>query len=324
VKKIAVILFNLGGPDGLESIQPFLFNLFYDPAIIRLPNPFRFLIAKFASYRRLAKAREIYGEIGGRSPILENTRNQARQLEKMLHETSYDPQYKIFIAMRYWHPFADEAARAVDEYKPDEIVLLPLYPQFSTTTTQSSIIDWLRAAKKEGLKVPTKTLDGFSQEKGFISSLSKATLCAYEEAKTFGKPRILFSAHGLPEIIALSGDPYQLQCEQTADAIRQELQIDNLDSVLCYQSRVGPLRWISPSTDNEIRRVGRDKVPIILVPISFVCEQAETLVEMDKEYSSLAHQSGVPFFYRVPASGTSPDFIFGLVQLLRDIRSKDK
>ena len=323
MKKVAVILFNLGGPDKPESVQPFLFNLFQDPAIIRLPQPLRFLLAKLISTRRAPVAREIYAQIGGCSPILKNTQDQAVSLEQILNISS-ETVFKTFIAMRYWHPFAAETARKVKDFAPDEIVLLPLYPQFSTTTTASSFRDWKREAQKIGLILPTKSICCYPQENGFIRTLAASTRQAYDEAKKFGKPRILFSAHGLPEKIVKAGDPYPSQCAQTVEALSHELGIENLDAVLCFQSRVGRLKWITPSTDDEIRRAGHDKVPVVVVPIAFVSEHSETLVEIDKEYRALAKECGVPQFACVPTVGISPDFIRGLSELVLASRRQEK
>jgi len=323
MKKIAVVLFNLGGPNNKQAVQPFLFNLFHDPAIIGLPQPLRFLIASLISRRRAPIAYEIYGKMNGGSPILKNTQDQADALEKILNENSSDAQFKTFISMRYWHPFADEAAQKVKDFVPDEIVLLPLYPQFSTTTTGSSVKDWCRVAKKKNINVPTLTLCCYPQETGFIQAVAVATQRAYDEAKKYGKPRILFSAHGLPEKIIRAGDPYQAQCEMTTAALRRALDVD-ADSVLCFQSRVGPLQWIKPATDQEIIRAGRDKVPLVVVPIAFVSDHSETLVEIDMEYRHLAKENGVPFFAFVPAVGAAPDFISGLARIVRMARNEKK
>jgi len=320
--KIAVILLTMGGPDTRDSIKPFLFNLFNDRAILRIPQPFRFLISKFISSRRAQKAQETHSRLGGKSPILENTRIQARALEKSLNEASSDPQFKTFIAMRYWHPFALEAAQEVKAFAPDEIILLPLYPQYSTTTTQSSLQDWQDKALEAGLDIPARAITCYPQEHGFIRALAASTRLSYDAAKEFGVPRVLFSAQGLPEEIAKAGDPYPDQCTLTAQALRRELGIENLDSVLCFQSRVGPMKWIGPSTEDEVRRAGHDKVPLVVVPIAFVSDHSETLVEIDIKYRALALRSGAPFFSRVPAVGAAPDFIDSLVQIVRDVRTQ--
>jgi ferrochelatase len=317
--RTAVILFNLGGPDSPEAVKPFLFNLFSDPAILRVPNPLRHILAKLISGRRNKIATDIYAKIGGRSPILDNTQAQARALERTL---SGDGEVKCFVTMRYWYPFAEGAAAAVKKFAPDRIVLVPLYPQFSTTTTASSFKSWRKAAAKAGLDVPTRAVCCYPEEAGFIRALTASTRAAYGMAKereppSKGGPRILFSAHGLPEKIVRAGDPYPVHCGRTAGALVGALNIPGLDHVLCYQSRVGPLKWIGPATDDEIRRAGRDKVPVVVVPIAFVSEHSETLVELDIEYRHLAERAGVPFYARVPVVGTAPDFIEGLAGMVR-------
>lgn len=324
-RRVAVVLFNLGGPDAPEAVRPFLFNLFADPAIIRLPNPFRFVIASLISGRRAKPATAIYAQLGGKSPLLENTEAQAAALENALRaDPGADPaaagagtETKVFIAMRYWHPMSAETAAKVKAYGPDLVVLLPLYPQFSTTTTASSAKAWHEAASTVGLTAPTKLLCCYPTQAGFIDGTADLIRPLYEAAKAHGKPRVLFSAHGLPKKVVASGDPYQWQCERTAESIAAALGIDDLDWINCYQSRVGPMEWIGPSTDVEIRRAGQDGVPILVVPMAFVSEHSETLVEIEVEYRHLAKEAGVPHFTRVPTVGVHPGFIDGLAKLVR-------
>lgn len=322
--RIAVILFNLGGPDQPEAIRPFLFNLFYDPAIIRLPNPLRFLVAYLIAARRAKTARVIYDELGGRSPLLDNTKAQATALEAVLNADEAIGEARVFIAMRYWHPMSFETARAVKDYDPAIVVLLPLYPQFSTTTTASSWLAWRHAATAVGLKVPTRSVCCYPDEPGLIAAIAANVRKAYGEAAAHGRPRLLFSAHGLPERVVQNGDPYQWQCERTAEAIGQALAIPDLDAVACYQSRVGPLKWIGPSTEEEIRRAGRDRVPVVVTPVAFVSEHSETLVEIEIEYRKLAQEAGVPFFARVPTVEAAPVFIDGLAALVRRCAAGDR
>ncbi len=314
-QRIAVVLFNLGGPDSPEAVRPFLFNLFADPSIIRIPNPMRFLLASFISGRRAKAAKAIYAELGGKSPLLENTEAQAAALEAQL--TAQGIPAKVFIAMRYWHPMSAETAARVKEYAPDLVVLLPLYPQFSTTTTASSERVWKEAAQTVGLTAPTRLVCCYPTEVGFIDASAAVIRPLYEKAKAHGKPRLLFSAHGLPKKVVKAGDPYQWQCERTAESIAAALGIDDLDWVNCYQSRVGPMEWIGPSTDEEIRRAGKDGVPILVAPMAFVSEHSETLVEIEIEYRHLAKEVGVPWFGRVPTVGVEPAFIEGLARLVR-------
>ena len=319
MRKTAVILFNLGGPDSQKAVRPFLFNLFNDPAILTLPNPFRWLLARLISSRRAGKARGIYQQMGGKSPILDLTLAQADALEKKLNLPraigKEAPEYKVFVAMRYWHPMSDVVVKNVKNYGPDRIILLPLYPQFSTTTTASSFKEWKKQAAAAGLSAPTSEICCYPADLGFVAGHVKHIKDSYWKASEFGKPRVLFSAHGLPEKVIAGGDPYQWQVEQSVAGIRQILAIDELDSAICYQSRVGPLKWIGPSTEEEIARAGKDGVPVVVVPVAFVSEHSETLVELDIEYRHLAEESGVPSYWRVPALGTEPLFIETLADL---------
>ena len=323
MSKYAVVLFNLGGPDRQESVQPFLFNLFNDPSIISLPWPLRTLLAHVISKRRGPIAREIYSEIGGGSPLLPLTVEQAEALEAKLRGAGED-EVKVFIAMRYWHPMSDETALAVKDFNPSEIILLPLYPQFSTTTTASSLRVWKQASRAAGLDVPTRTVCCYPTEPGFIRAEADLVGKAIDEAKKTGRPRVLFSAHGLPERVIAGGDPYSWQVEQSARAVVDALGRDDFDWLVCYQSRVGPLKWIGPATDSEIERGGKDGVPLVVVPIAFVSEHSETLVELDIEYGKLARESGVPAYVRVPAVATQEPFIAGLARLVTEVRAGER
>ncbi len=320
-RRIAVILFNLGGPDRPESVRPFLFNLFNDKSIIRIPNPFRMVLASLISRKRAPEASRIYQELGGGSPLLPNTVAQAEALQARLGELG---EVKVIIAMRYWHPMSAEAVDRAQAFDPDEVVLLPLYPQFSTTTTGSSLRVWREAASALGFERPTRAICCYPVEQGFVAGNAQAIAEEYRKAGAHGTPRVLFSSHGLPESIVRDGDPYQWQCEQTAGAIVDALQIDGLDWVNCYQSRVGPMKWIGPSTDDEIKRAGGDGVPVVVVPIAFVSEHSETLVELDIEYRKLADEEDVPYYGRVPTVGVDGDFIDGLARLVRFALAEDR
>ncbi len=308
----AVVLFNLGGPDRLEAVEPFLFNLFNDPAVIGLPSPLRRPVAKQIARVRARTARGIYDRLGGSSPILDNTQAQARALEGRL-----GADYRVFIAMRCWHPMADAAVRAVKEWGADEAVLLPLYPQFSTTTTASSLTDWARAARQAGLDVPTRAICCYPDEPGFVAALADETRKILRLWRSPEPKRVLFSAHGLPERVIGKGDPYAWQVERTVITLRAALTDDlrGIDSVLCYQSRVGPMKWIGPSTESEIRRAGADKVGLLIVPVAFVSEHSETLIELDADYKHLAGDVGVPTYLRAPTVGVHDTFIAGLARL---------
>ncbi|MBL8806636.1 MAG: ferrochelatase [Rhodospirillales bacterium] len=319
MNRTAVILFNLGGPDTPEAVRPFLFNLFYDPAIIGLPNPLRWFVAKLISARRAPTARHIYAEMGGGSPILPNTLVQARALESALADLG---EVRCFPAMRYWHPMTEAVAREVATFAPTQILLLPLYPQFSTTTTASSKKAWDRAARAAGITAPTHYACCYPRQPGFVSAIADLIAPHYEKALAHGRPRILFSAHGLPKKIVDAGDPYQAQVEMTVAAVVEKLALPGLDHVVCYQSRVGPLEWIGPSTEDEIARAGRERVPAVVVPVAFVSEHSETLVELDIEYRKRAAQTGVPFYTRVPTVSAHPDFIRGLADIARALVRK--
>lgn len=311
--KTAIVLFNLGGPDGPKAVEPFLFNLFNDRAIIDVPQPVRWLLAKMISGRRAPIARDIYAEIGGASPLLSLTLEQAGALETACAGLG---EIKTFVCMRYWHPMSAETAKAVKAYGPDRIVLLPLYPQYSTTTSASSLKDWKRAAARVGLTAETVEVCCYPSAGGWIAAQADLVRCAIDKIGDGPKPRVLFSAHGLPKKVVDAGDPYQGQVELTAGKVVDALAIDGLDWLVCYQSKVGPLEWLEPSTEDEIKRAGADKVPLIVVPVAFVSEHSETLVELDIEYRHLAEEHGVPVYERVPAVGTHGAFIEALADLV--------
>lgn len=324
LERVAVVLFNLGGPDSLDAVEPFLFNLFRDPAIISLPNPLRWLVARLISRRRAPLAREIYGHMGGASPILNRTRAQAAALKTVLSDRDGDIDWRIEIAMRYWHPFAGEAASGIKDFAPDRIVKLPLYPQFSTTTTGSSSRDWDNAATAAGLNVSTDLICCYPDHPAFIAAQVRLIAAALDEARRTSPEaplRILLSAHGLPKKVIAKGDCYQWQVERTVAAISKELTAAQpggagLDIVTCYQSRVGPLEWIGPATEDEVRRAGADGCALVVVPIAFVSEHSETLVELDIEYAALARASGVKGYTRVPALDSDETFIGCLADLV--------
>ncbi|MCE9524377.1 MAG: ferrochelatase [Alphaproteobacteria bacterium] len=314
--RVAVVLFNLGGPSSLAGVEPFLFNLFSDPAIIRVPQPFRWLIAKLISRRRAPIAREIYAKLGGSSPILGQTYNQAGALKAAL--AGSDTNYETFVAMRYTTPRASDIVEQVRRFRPNKIVLLPLYPQFSTTTSRSSLREWEALAKDRELNTPVSTICCYPRNAGFIAAQSALIAESIAKLPPNVKFRLLFSAHGLPKNIVTSGDPYQAQVEQTAQALVDSLGRTQLDWRVTYQSRVGPMAWIGPATDEEIKKAGAEGLSLIVAPIAFVSEHSETLVELDIEYAHLASASGVQHYIRVPAVGTHSQFIEGLANLVRN------
>ncbi len=305
------MLFNLGSPDSLEAVRPFLFNLFNDPAIVRRPQPLRRMLARLIAWRRAPETRRIYARLGGRSPLLEQTEAQARALERELA----DPAIRVFVAMRYWHPDTATALQQVVRFGPDKVVLLPLYPQFSSATTASSFAEWERAA---GGRLPARTVRicCYSDDAGFAAA-SAARIAAVLEGWTGAPPRILYSAHGVPKAFIEAGDPYRSQVERSVAAIRRALAREDLDHAICYQSRVGPLEWIGPYTDWEIERAGAEGRSVIVAPVAFVSEHSETLIELDEDYREVAHAAGVPVYERAAAVGTHPAFVEGLAALVR-------
>ena len=311
--KKAIILFNLGGPDKLENVEPFLFNLFNDPAILDLPTFLRYPLAKLISNRRAPVAKKIYAELGGSSPILKLTREQSDALEIKLNQTQEEDEYKCFIIMRCWNPRAKDVIKDVQLYGPDEVVLMPLYPQYSAATSGSSIKEWKDVCKKNNYHVKTSTICCYPTDQNFINAHTKEIIKKIKDLKNF---KLIFSAHGLPEKNIKKGDPYQWQVEQSVKKIVENLNDENLDWILSYQSRVGPLKWIGPSTETIIIENSKLGKHIVLVPIAFVSEHSETLVELDIEYKEIADANGCKNYTRVPALGINEDFIKAMSELI--------
>lgn len=323
--RVAIVLFNLGGPDSPAAIAPFLKNFFMDPLIVRGPFLLRFLLSRLIAFKRSRnEAGRSYAALGGSSPLLANSQKQAESLQNTLNPDARH-EYKCFVSMRYWHPMSDEIAQQVKSWNPDKIVLLPLYPQYSTTTTESSFRAWDAACTAISLQKPTARICCYPDDRGFIEQSARAVRAAYDETsmKSGMKPRVLFSAHGLPENIVRAGDPYQWQCEHGAKMIAKAANIDDSAWSICYQSRVGRLKWIGPSTEDEIQRAGRDGVPLVVYPHAFVNEHVETIVEIGEEYRHLAQECGVPHFTRVETVGTGIDFINGLAALVRELAARE-
>ena len=270
------------------------------------------MLAVFISWRRAPTARKIYQEIGGRSPILEQTQKQALALEAEL-----GPNYKVFIVMRYWHPRADAVYRAVMDFSPEEVVLLPLYPHFSTTTTLSSLLEWSQVQSWQTDRWQTRVIKSYPSLPGLVCYYAEQLNHLLKGIKKKETCRILFSAHGLPEKVIQAGDPYQKQIVKSSTEI-QNLLPDDVDCLVTYQSRVGPLKWLDPYTDEEIKRAGAEKKHLIIVPIAFVSEHSETLVELDIEYRKLAEESGVLSYHRVMTPQCDPRFIKSLAQLVHE------
>jgi ferrochelatase len=304
--RLAVVLFNLGGPDSLDAVRPFLESLFADPAIIGAPRLIRLPLAAIISRARERVARRNYALMGGSSPLLTQTNSQAAALERELTRRRRG-EVKVFVAMRHGRPKAAETATAVEAFAPDQLVLTPLYPQFSTTTTASSMADWRR--NFHGV-VKTSAICCWCQNAGLVEAHADIICSTWEDA---GRPavRLLFSAHGLPDRIVQRGDPYQWQIEATCAAVAQRLGSEWQWRV-CYQSRIGPSRWLGPSTREEIIAAARDGIGVLIDPIAFVSEHVETLVELDCDYRRVAEAVGVRVFLRCPTVQEHPALIAGL------------
>ncbi len=309
-RRVAIILFNLGGPDEPRAVRPFLFNLFNDPAIVPYPQPLRLLLATLIARSREAVAQTNYDLIGGRSPIMAETLKQAEALDAAIAKRIDNVAFKSFPAMRYWKPYVKDAAKAAEAWGATDAILMPLYPQFSTTTTGSSLDAWKRASK-----LPASVICCYPVDHAFAQAHAEAITETWRNAGSPPNPRVLFSAHGLPKRVVEAGDPYQWQVEQSVAAVKRALPRE-WDTRICYQSRVGPLTWLGPSTEAEVMAAARDLTGVIVAPIAFVSEHVETLVELDIEYAQLAAEWGAPFYLRAPALGTAPRFIDALADLV--------
>ncbi|GAN79692.1 ferrochelatase [Acidocella aminolytica] len=313
--RTAVVLFNLGGPDRPEAIKPFRVNLFSDKAIIRAPWFIRVWLSRLIAASSAKAAYENYQLMGGKSPLLELTEKQGRALEAQL-----GAEYRCFIAMRYWHPFARETVQEVKAWAPDRVLLLPLYPQFSSTTTGSSLADWREAAAWVGLMAPVTTLCCWYDDPAYIAATAAMVREAIEDAMAQQpglRLRVLFSAHGLPESIVRAGDPYQAEVEASCEAVMAHLADTGVEGQVCYQSRATPQKWLEPSTIDAITQAGKDKVGVVVVPIAFVSDHIETLVELDIENRHVAEEAGVPVYARARVANDDPDFIRALAGIVR-------
>ena len=310
-RKLAVVLFNLGGPDGQDDVKPFLRNLFRDPAIIQAPGLVREGLAWLISTTRAKEAKANYAKMGGGSPLLHETQKQAAALKTQLRARLPDWEIRIWPAMRYWNPLTEDVAAEVRAWAPDECVLLPLYPQFSTTTTASSLKRWRDAGGPE-----TRAVCCYPSEPAFLDAHAALIRKAWEQAGRPEQVRLLFSAHGLPKKVIDGGDPYQWQVEKTVAELMPQLP-EFPDWQICYQSRVGPLEWIGPATDEAIRQAAHDgKAGVMVCPIAFVSEHIETLVELDEEYAEVAEEVGLKTYVRVPALGDDEVFLESLANLV--------
>eukprot|EP00252_Welwitschia_mirabilis_P020290 TRINITY_DN493_c0_g1_i2.p1 TRINITY_DN493_c0_g1~~TRINITY_DN493_c0_g1_i2.p1 ORF type:complete len:517 (-),score=98.54 TRINITY_DN493_c0_g1_i2:223-1773(-) len=318
-ERVGVLLLNLGGPETLGDVQPFLFNLFADPDIIRLPRLFGFLqkpLAQFISVARAPKSREGYAAIGGGSPLRRITEDQANALRRALEDKRLPA--KVYVGMRYWHPFTEEAIEEIKKDRITKLVVIPLYPQFSISTSGSSLRLLERIFREDEylVKMQHTVVPSWYQRQGYIKAMVNLI---EKELKKFRKPEmvvIFFSAHGVPlAYVEEAGDPYKAEMEECVDLIMKELNSHGIYNkhTLAYQSRVGPVEWLKPYTDDTIKQLAEEGVKSLLaVPISFVSEHIETLEEIDVEYKELALQSGIENWGRVPALGCEPSFISDL------------
>ena len=313
--KTGVVLFQLGGPDSLEAIEPFLYNLFCDPDIIDFPfaKLARKPLAKLISTSRAKHVAHHYAEIGGKSPILEFTRRQAVALERELRR---DLDAKVVIAMRYWHPMTAAAVAEMAAYGADEIVLLPLYPQYSKTTTGSSLNEWKRVYEqaKAYSTGAVRTIESFYEDSGYLDSVVAAINRCGDDLADFD---IVFSAHSVPVAVIEAGDPYQRQIEHTVDLVWERGGWPARRHT-CYQSKVGASKWLRPSMHETVKKLAADgSKHMLVVPISFVSDHVETLHEIDIEHRVQARALGISDYRMMPGLNDSPDFIRALAGLVR-------
>ncbi len=320
-KRVGIVLFQLGGPDSLEAVEPFLLNLFLDPDIIPL-GPLGVLrrpIAKLISSRRSIPVAKKYEEIGGRSPIGALTERQRLALVEAL-APHIDP--VAVTAMRYWHPLTSAAVEALRKSGPlDEIVLLPLYPHYSYATTLSSLKEWRRVYGQPDGGPPERTVDHFYDHPLYIQALVERIGSVLRQFPDSSRIHLVFSAHGLPMSLVEKGDPYPKQIEATVGEVcelgAKQYEAWPQTHLLCYQSRVGPAKWLQPALTETIERLGREGVKeMLVVPISFVTEHIETLHEINIEAREEAEKCGIETFRMMPAVGDSPLFIDALKDLV--------
>jgi len=314
--KLGVVLFQLGGPDSLQSIEPFLYNLFCDPDIIDFPfaRIARQPLAKLISSTRARHVAHHYAEIGGRSPILEHTTRQAVALEAVLRA---DFDARVIVAMRYWHPFTAEALELLERHRPEEVVLLPLYPQYSKTTTGSSLNEWRRKFQPNGWAPRVQAVEEFHEDGAYLDAVVDAVNRTVAEIGDVSDCDFVFSAHSVPVAVVERGDPYQRQIERTAELVWQRGGWAGRRH-LCYQSKVGASKWLRPSMHETVKRLAAEgRRHLVVVPISFVSDHVETLHEIDIEHREQARGLGIEDFRMVPGLNDSPRFIQALAGLVK-------
>lgn len=317
-KPVGIVLLQLGGPDSIESVEPFLYNLFCDPDIIDLPLAFLFRrpLARFISRRRSPRVREYYKRIGGKSPILKLTVRQARALERVL---TGKVNCRTVIAMRYWHPMTEQAISELRNAGVERVLLLPLYPQYSKTTTGSSVNEWNRMIGRMGINgFHVEHVDEYCEHPLYVKALVRNINIALKRVKSEERSNVhlVFSAHGTPVKLVAAGDPYQQQIIRTYNAVVKEGAF-GLPHHLCYQSKVGPEKWLEPSLDETIKRLAEEHVThMIVIPIAFVSDHSETLWEINIEARHEAKSLGIKHFDMTPGLNTNPFFIQALADIV--------
>lgn len=314
--KTGVVLFQLGGPDSLEAIEPFLYNLFCDPDIIDFPfaKLARKPLAKLIATSRAKHVAHHYAEIGGKSPILDFTRRQAEALERELRR---DIDAKVTIAMRYWHPMTEVAVAEMNAFAPEQIVLLPLYPQYSKTTTGSSVNEWNRCFARAGSSTAVKVIETFYEDPAYLDSVVRAINACIDEREDVSELDVVFSAHSVPVAVIEAGDPYQSQIERTVDLVWQRGGWPARRHT-CYQSKVGASKWLRPSMHETVKNLAAaGSKHVLVVPISFVSDHVETLHEIDIEHREQARELGIQDYRMMPGLNDSPDFIRALAGLVK-------
>lgn len=317
--RVGVLLLNLGGPDKLDDVGPFLYNLFSDPEIIRLP--FSWLqkpLAWFIASRRTKTSQENYKQIGGGSPLRQITEAQGEALKQELQTLGEDAE--IYVGMRYWHPYTEEAvASLTHNAEIEKLVILPLYPQFSISTSGSSfrLLEQMWKTDPKLQQIEYTVIPSWYKQAGYLKAMAELIAQELDQLPNPSEAHIFFSAHGVPKsYVEEAGDPYQQEIEECTELIMRTLNRPNAYT-LAYQSRVGPVEWLQPYTEDAIQELGAKGIQnLVVVPISFVSEHIETLQEIDIEYRELALEAGIHNFRRVPALNTHPTFIRALADLV--------
>ena len=318
MSRVGIVLLNLGGPERIQDVGPFLYNLFADPEIIRLPIPaLQKPLAWLISTLRSNKSQEAYRSIGGGSPLRRITDQQARELQSLLRQREVDA--TTYVAMRYWHPFTESAVADMKADGIEQVVVLPLYPHFSISTSGSSFreLQRLRQGDERFAQLPLRAIRSWHDHPGYLKAMAQLIEREIDACVDPSTAHVFFSAHGVPKsYVEEAGDPYQKEIESCAELIMKTLGREN-PWTLAYQSRVGPVEWLQPYTEEALEELGEKGIKeLVVVPISFVSEHIETLEEIDIEYREIATEAGVSNFRRVPALDTDPTFIASLADLV--------